>query len=236
MSVPSLWPQIMYSLYIANKNYSSWSLRPWVLMQELAIPFQEHVVPFEAGSNWQSFRKFSPNGKVPCLVDDGQAVWDSLAIIEYLAERHEGIWPSDSRARTWARCASAEMHSGFGVLRERCAMNCGIRVRLHDVSPSLQRDVDRIDELWIDGLERFKGPFLAGARFTAVDAFFAPVAFRVQTYGLKLSEPAANYASHLLALPSMRNWYTAALAEPWREHDHEDEIRRTGLVLQDLRE
>lgn len=225
----------MYTLYIANKNYSSWSLRPWVLMRELGIEFDERLVPFETGTSWSAFRKFSPTGKVPCLVDGDQTVWDSLGITEYLAERHREVWPIDSHARAWARCAAAEMHSGFSVLRERCSMNCGIRVRLNDMPGTLQRDIQRIDELWTEGLNRFGGPFLAGKSFTAVDAFYAPIAFRVQTYDLELSDSAAAYATRLLQLPSMKSWYAAALTEPWREHDHEDEIRRTGVVLQDLR-
>ena len=176
----------MYELYIANKNYSSWSLRPWILLKERAIPFSERLIPFSEDSNWVSFREFSPNGKVPCLHDQGETIWDSLAIIEYLAERHPGLWPEESRARTWARCASAEMHSGFGALRERCTMNCGIRVRLNDYPAALITDVARLNELWNEGLTRFGGPFLAGASFTAVDAMFAPVVFRAQTYGLAL--------------------------------------------------
>src|SRR5688572_18684779 len=117
----------MYQLYIANKNYSSWSLRPWLLMQQLRIVFSEQVQPFDGTTNWQSFSRFSPTGKVPCLVDAGTTVWDSLAITEYLAERHPKIWPEAATARAWARCASAEMHSGFPVLRDRCGMNCGVR-------------------------------------------------------------------------------------------------------------
>jgi|SRR5690606_2278427 len=225
----------MYELHIANKNYSSWSLRPWVLMRELGIAFEERLHVFEAGSNWDAFRRFAPNGKVPCLIDGDQAIWDSLAIVEYLAERHGDVWPRDARARAWARCAAAEMHSGFGVLRERCTMNCGIRVKLHDMPADLQRDIARVDELWTEGLRRFGGPYLAGERFGAVDAFFAPVAFRVQTYGLQLSQTASDYAARLLALPSMRSWYEAGLAEPWRETDHEAGVRVTGTVLEDLR-
>ncbi len=107
----------MLTLHIANKNYSSWSLRQWVLLSELGIPFREQLSPFAAGSNWEAFRAFSPNGKVPCLHDGDEVVWDSLAIVEYLAERHAGVWPVDASARTWARCASAEMHTGFAALR-----------------------------------------------------------------------------------------------------------------------
>ena len=107
----------MYTLFIANKNYSSWSLRPWVLMRSLEVPFEERIVPLEQGSCWDSYRKFSPNGRVPCLHDGDTVVWDSLAITEYLAERHPGVWPTDAATRAWARSASAEMHSGFRVIR-----------------------------------------------------------------------------------------------------------------------
>ncbi|AMD02190.1 glutathione S-transferase family protein [Halomonas chromatireducens] len=226
----------MYRLHIANKNYSSWSLRPWVLMRQLEIPFEECLTPFDPGTSWATFRSFSPSGLVPCLEDGARPIWDSLAIIEYLAERHAGVWPADDDARAWARCASSEMHAGFSALRGQCAMNCGVRMRLHEVSPKLARDLARLDELWHQGLERFGGPFLAGKAFTAVDAFFAPVAFRVQTFGLELSEPSLAYAERLLALPAMRQWYTEALAEPWREADHEAELHRSGTVLEDRRE
>ncbi|WP_207483495.1 glutathione S-transferase N-terminal domain-containing protein [Arenibaculum pallidiluteum] len=225
----------MYELFIANKNYSSWSLRPWVLMRERAIPFRETLVPFSEGSSFEAFRRFSPTGRVPCLRDGEVVVWDSLAITEYLAERHPGLWPADPVARAWARCAAAEMHSGFGVLRDRCSMNVGLRIRLAETPEALLRDVRRIGELWEEGLARFGGPFLAGAEFTAVDAFFAPVAFRVRTYGLELGAVAAAYAAQLLELPSMRQWETEALAEPWREPGHEDEVRRAGAWLEDRR-
>jgi glutathione S-transferase len=225
----------MLSLYIANKNYSSWSLRPWVLLSELGIPFEEKVVPFAQGSNWSTFRTFSPTGRVPCLRDGDTVVWDSLAIGEYLAESYPGVWPSHREARAWARCAAAEMHSGFATLRDQCGMNCGIRVTLHDIGPALKADIARINELWCEGLRRFGGPYLAGETFTAVDAFFAPVAFRVQTYGLELDRPAADYAQRLLALPSMRRWYEAALAEIWRDQAHEEETLHYGSVVEDLR-
>ncbi|MBL8200419.1 MAG: glutathione S-transferase family protein [Chromatiales bacterium] len=225
----------MYALYIANKNYSSWSLRPWVLMKALGIPFEERLVVFQEGSNWQPFRSFSPAGLVPCLHDGRTVVWDSLGIAEYLAERHPGVWPAASGTRAWARCAAAEMHSGFSVLRNICTMNCGLRIRLREVSPALQRNLDRVGELWNEGLDRFGGPFLAGAAFTAVDAFYAPVAFRVQTYDLRLGGAANGYASRLLALQPMQEWYAAALKETWREKAHEAEALEVGAVLQDLR-
>ncbi|MHA6205900.1 glutathione S-transferase family protein [Dyella soli] len=222
-------------LYIANKNYSSWSLRPWLLLSELGIAFEEKAVAFGPGSNWEAFREFSPSGRVPCLRDGDTVVWDSLAIVEYLAERHPGVWPADNAARTWARCASAEMHSGFAALRNQCGMSCGMRVRLRGIDAALRSDIARINELWLQGLQRFGGPFLAGPAFTAVDAFFAPVVFRVQTYGIELDRPAADYARRMLALPSMRRWYEAALAESWRDEAHEEEIRGHGDVLEDLR-
>jgi glutathione S-transferase len=225
----------MYDLYIANKNYSSWSLRPWVLMRELDIGFNEKLVPFVDPGQPNPFTTFSPTGKVPCLVDGVIVVWDSLAITEYLAERHPQVWPADAATRAWARCASAEMHSGFSNLRSVCSMNCGIRVRIHDFSEGVLKDVARIDALWNEGLSRFGGPFLTGRRFTAVDAFYAPVAFRFQTYTPPLSEGSSRYAQHLLALPSMRAWYDAALREPWREIEHERETLDHGALLEDLR-
>jgi glutathione S-transferase len=227
----------MYELFIANKNYSSWSLRPWVLMRELAIPFTEKLLPFpwDPDPAKREIVGVSPSGKVPCLVDGQQVVWDSLAICEYLAERHEGVWPRDAAARAFARCAAAEMHSGFGALREHCSMNCGIRVRLDALAPALARDVGRLSDLWKDGLSRFGGPFLTGARFTAADAFYAPVAFRVQTYGLSMDAPCMEYVSRLLHLDSMRAWEAAALQEPWRDEPHEAEARRAGTVVEDRR-
>jgi glutathione S-transferase len=225
----------MYTLHIANKNYSSWSLRPWVLMQELSIPFDEKLSTFAAGSNWKEFRDFCPSGLVPCLLDGQRVIWDSLAITEYLAEKHRGVWPDDTEARTWARCASAEMHSGFSALRNDCPMNCGIRVQLNKISDSLQHDISRLDELLGEGLVRFGGPFLAGDKFTAVDAFYAPVAFRVQTYGLNLSEPVSEYVKRMLLLSPMQSWQESALNEPWRDPGHEKEALESGIILKDFR-
>lgn len=225
----------MLTLYIGNKNYSSWSLRPWVLMRELGIEFTENLVPFDADPATGSFRKFSPTGKVPCLIDGGRVVWDSLAIAEYLAETTPAVWPADRDARAFARCAAAEMHSGFFNLRVACTMNCGLRIQLEAISPALADDVRRIEELWTEGLDRFGGPFLAGTAFSAVDAFFAPVAFRAQTYALPLSAPAQAYVDRLLALPSMREWYASALAERWRDDAHEQDARNAGVWLKDHR-
>ncbi|MEQ1502303.1 MAG: glutathione S-transferase family protein [Myxococcota bacterium] len=227
----------MYTLFVANKNYSSWSLRPWLVLRELGIPFEERVVPFEE-VRAPSFRQNSPSGKVPALHDrsGGGApivVWDSLAIVDHLAEAHPAVWPAERVARAWARSATAEMHAGFATLRSVCSMSCGIRVRLPEPSDALRADLDRISALWNDGLDRFGGPYLAGARFTAVDAFFAPVAFRIQTYGLALDPASDAYAARLLALPSMQAWYEAGLAETWRDLAHDAEI--VGTIVADLR-
>ena len=225
----------MYTLYIANKNYSSWSLRPWVLMRALEIPFEERLIYFEPGSNWARFRKFAPNGRVPCLHDGSTIVWDSLAIVEYLAERHAGVWPADQTARAWARSAASEMHSGFGELRSRCSMSCGVRVQLHEIGAGLEADIARIEELWTEGLARFGGPYLAGAHFTATDAFYAPIVFRAQTYELVLGKSGRAYADHLLDHPAMRDWYDAGVAETQRDAPHEEEIAAVGRIRADYR-
>jgi glutathione S-transferase len=225
----------MSTLYIANKNYSSWSLRPWVLMRELGLPFEEHLLRFGDQAAWTSFRKLAPNGKVPCLVDGALVVWESLAIVEYLAERHPAVWPAEAVARAYARSAAAEMHAGFAELRGRCSMSCGVRIRLNEMTPALERDIARLEALWGDGLSRFGGPFLAGKSFTAVDAFFAPVAFRVQTYGLALGAESRAYVERLLGLPSMKAWYASGLAETFRDPPHEEEMALVGRTTEDLR-
>ncbi|GKW15559.1 glutathione S-transferase [Pectobacterium carotovorum subsp. carotovorum] len=225
----------MYQLYIANKNYSSWSLRPWVLLKTLSIPFEEKQVAFAPGMAQPAFKAFSPTAKVPCLIDGEITVWDSLAITEYLAEQHPGVWPADAKPRAWARCAAAEMHSGFTALRNICAMSCGVRVKMSDIPPALSSDINRIGELWQEGLTRFGGPFLAGKQFSAVDAFFAPVVFRIHTYQLPVSPEAAAYCDHLLAQPAMQRWLEDALAETWREDEHEEEVKKAGEVIEDLR-
>ncbi|HEX4242124.1 MAG TPA: glutathione S-transferase [Steroidobacteraceae bacterium] len=225
----------MYDLYIANKNYSSWSLRPWALMRELGIPFREHLVRFDDEAAWRDYRKLAPNAKVPCLVDGGTVVWDSLAIAEYLAERHREVWPADGVARAWARSASAEMHSGFGELRNRCSMTCGLRVRLREKTAALESELSRLETLWNDGLRRFGGPFLAGGAFTAVDAFYAPVAFRIRTYGLELDADAAAYAARLLEQRALREWYADGIKEKFRDAGHDAEVLAVGDVVEDVR-
>jgi len=225
----------MLALYIANKNYSSWSLRPWAVLKALGIPFEERLQVFADGPNAPVFSQFSPTAKVPCLHAEGLVVWDSLAIVEFLAERHAGVWPADVAARAWARCAAAEMHSGFATLRNDCSMTVGQRIRLHHLSERLRADIARIDELWREGIQRFGGPFLAGATFSAVDAFYAPVVFRMRAYGLPLSSMAAAYVERILGHPVLMEWEAAALAEPWREAAHEADILAAGEVVADYR-
>ncbi|EFQ31483.1 glutathione S-transferase domain-containing protein [Colletotrichum graminicola] len=222
-------------LFIANKRYSSWSMRPWVLLKALDVPFEERLQTFAPGHRQPAFLSFSPTGKVPTLVDGDVTVWDSLAIVEYIAEAHPAAWPRDRAARAFARCAAAEMHSGFEAIRDQCSMNVALRIDLGGPpDAALQRDLDRLDRLWTDGLGRFGGPFLAGGEFTAADAFFAPVATRVRTFGLRLSEPAMAYVETLLGHPAVKQWVEEGIAETMREPTHEEDALRGRKVLQDL--
>lgn len=223
-----------YVLHITNKNYSSWSLRPWVLMRACGIEFGEVLHRFTPGAP-DDFRGISPSGRVPWLEDGDTVVWDSLAIAEYLAERHPQVWPADSRARAWARCAAAEMHSGFATLRNEHGMNIGVRVAVTQRSPGLLADIARIERLWSEGLDRFGGPFLAGPEFSAVDAFFAPVVYRFRSYGVPVTDASADYMADMLAHPALREWELAALDEDFRDPPHEDELALIGRVTADLR-
>ncbi len=224
-----------YTLITANRNYSSWSLRPWLLMQALGLPFTDQVEPFTKPQNFDEFRAFSPTGQVPALIDGDRTIWDSLGIAMYLADRHPGVWPADDAARGWAQCATAEMHSGFSALRNDCTMNVGVRVKPKPVSAGLQANVSRLAELWDEGLSRFGGPWLAGPEFSAVDAFFAPVAWRVRTYGLEVGTTGQAWVDHIIAHPAMQQWEAEALGESWREAGHEEELRSCGDVVADYR-
>jgi len=206
----------MYTLYIGNKNYSTWSLRAWVLMKALGIPFAEKRILLYRPASHELLRDVSPSGKVPCLHDGDVVIWDTLAIAEYLAERHSGIWPADATARAWARSAAAEMHSGFAQLRDQMGMNVRLRAS-RPPSPEVAAEIARILALWVEGRERFgrDGDFLCGA-FSAVDAFWCPVAFRFQTYGVPLAGVADAYCAALLALPAMREWAVDAARETER--------------------
>lgn len=224
----------MYTLITANRNYSSWSLRPWVLMKALDIPFIDRLEPFTKPVNYDDFRAFSPTGQVPALIDGDRTIWDSLGIALYLADRHPGIWPEDAKARAFAQCTVAEMHGGFSALRNDCTMNVGVRIEPRPMRPALVKDVARIREIFELGLDRFEGPWLAGDRFTAIDAFYAPVAFRIRTYGLDIGRGQA-WVDHVLASEPMRQWEAEALAESWREESHEAELAEAGRIVADYR-
>jgi glutathione S-transferase len=205
----------MYTLYIGNKNYSSWSLRGWLALKLSGAPFAEVMVPLSGeGTPNPAIRAFSPSGRVPCLHDGATLVWDSLAIAEYLAERHSGMWPRDPIARAWARSACAEMHSGFSELRSGMTMCIRERVDVRPWSPGLERDIARVTELWNEGRRRHGNynQYLCG-EFSLADVFYVPVAFRFRTYGVAPEGAASNYLSALLAHPFVREWEHAALAE-----------------------
>ena len=222
-------------LVIGNKNYSSWSLRPWLLMAELGIHFDEIKVRFDFsdGSPFrQTVARLSPAGRVPILVDDGFVVWDTLAIAEYLHEKFPAlnVWPKAPQDRARARSLCAEMHSGFGALRSHCPMNLEANLTevgrgLYKDKADLRRDLARIEQMWSELLRSSGGPMLMGS-FGAIDAYFAPVCTRIRTYALPVSAAVAAYVDRVHALPSFQRWHSAALAE----HDFivEDEPYRTS--------
>ena len=205
----------MYELYLGNKNYSSWSLRGFLAMKLSGAPFTERMVSLSGtGEPNPGNRTFSPTGRVPCLHDGETVVWDSLAIAEYLAERHRGMWPNEAPARAWARCVAAEMHSGFSTLRNEMTMCIRERVDVRPWSDGLVRDIARVTAIWNEGRRRYAqgGPFLCGA-YSLADAFYAPVAFRFRTYGVAPAGDAGAYLRAALEHPFVREWESAALAE-----------------------
>ena len=203
-------------LLIGNKNYSSWSLRPWLLLTHLQIPFEEEKLSFNDPAFKARVGKYSPVGQVPVLVEGDVAIWDSLAIVEYVAETFpdRGVWPADRAARARARSICAEIHAGFNALRDAMPMNCELRVDWAPQDVKVQRDIARIVASWSDCRARFGagGPFLFGA-FSAADAYYAPVVRRFLGFAVKLPEVAAAYVATMDALPAMRTWVTAGLAE-----------------------
>ena len=205
-----------YTLLIGNKNYSSWSLRPWLLLHAFGVPFAEerHVFDTPEFATEIQSRKRSPNGKVPVLVDGDIKVWDSLAISEYLAERHSGMWPMDAAARAHARCACAEMHSGFQAVRNWMPMNVRRSYPITMPREDVQKDIERIQALWAEARAKFGsgGAFLYG-KFSVADAYFAPVVLRFSTYDVKGSPVAAEYMKSMLAHPSMQQWIADSKAE-----------------------
>ena len=210
-------------LYIGNKNYSSWSMRPWVLMRQAGITFDEVMVRFDSFDADSDFKRalkdVNPVGKVPVLVDGDLAVWDTLAIAEYLAERFpdKALWPTDPKARARARSVCAEMHAGFTALRSACPMN--IEASLPDVGalawrdkPGVRADVARLEAMWTALLNTHGGPMLFGD-FSIADAYFAPVCMRLRTYALPVSSTVSAYVDRVAALPGVAAWISDALAE-----------------------
>lgn len=215
----------MFDLYIGNKNYSSWSLRAWLLLKHFGIPFAEHSVSVSGADYNPALKALAGNARVPCLHEDGFQVWESLAIAETLAERHPQMWPADARARARARSISAEMHAGFARLRTAMPMNLKLKLKGKPASPEVQRDIDRIAELWQDARQNFAtadGPYLFGA-FSVADAMYAPIAWRLHIYNVPLPPVAAAYRDTLLAHPAMREWHAAALTET-EAHAHYDRL------------
>jgi glutathione S-transferase len=204
----------MYTLYVGNKNYSSWSLRGWFAAKLSGAPFREMPVQLVGRGRNPANKGFSPSGFVPVLHDGDTVVWDTLAIAEYLAERHPGMWPADPVARAWARCICAEMHSSFQALRSEMTMCVRERLDVRPWSPEHADDIARIEEIWNESRRRHHaaGPYLCG-KLSLADAFYAPVAFRFQTYHVSPSGAAGEYLAALLAHPFMREWERDALAE-----------------------
>jgi glutathione S-transferase len=213
----------MLKLIVGNKNYSSWSMRPWVLLRQASIPFEEEVVrfdSFDADSNFKkSISSVSPTAKVPVLVDEEMAIWDTLAIAEYVAEQYpeKHLWPQEKAARARARSICAEMHSGFTGLRSNCPMN--IEASLPEVGalvwrdkPAVRSDVMRLVQMWSGLLAEFGGPMLFG-QFCIADAFFSPVCMRLKTYALPLPQAIADYVKRVHELPGVAAWIAGALAE-----------------------
>jgi glutathione S-transferase len=226
----------MLKLFIANKNYSSWSMRPWVLMRQSGIAFEEIMVPFDDMAASSEFKRqvlpLNPVGKVPVLVDGGLAVWDSLAIAETLAERFpdKHLWPADPAARARARSICAEMHAGFTGLRTHCPMN--IEASLPEIGalvwrdkPAVRTDLARIQAMWEELLAQHGGPMLFGD-FSIADAYYAPVCMRLRTYALPVSPTVQAYIDRVTALPAVAEWIAGALAEQW--FVVEDEPYRLG--------
>lgn len=227
----------MRKLYVGNKNYSSWSMRPWVLMKQAGIDFEEVVVrfdSFEADSQFKhTIAALNPVAKVPVLVDDGLVVWDTLAIAEYLAETfpEKQLWPRSAADRARARSVCAEMHSGFGGLRNHCGMNIEaslpeVGARLLKEVPEVASDLARIVQMWGGLLDAHGGPMLFGAEFGVADAYFAPIGTRIKTYGLPVPAHITAYIERVQALPGVKAWIDDALAE--KDFLQFEEPYRTG--------
>ena len=206
------------TLVIGNKNYSSWSFRPWIAMKAAGIPFDEVVISLDAADFKERVLKVSGTGKVPVLIDGNVRVWESLAILEYLAEKFPDakLWPEDPAARAHARAISSEMHAGFLPLRKACPMNVWHPPKEYPQADDVMDNVRRIDAMWADSRKRFGagGPFLFGA-FGAADAMYAPVVSRFETYGIQVGAESRTYMDSMMALPAWQEWCAAALKEAW---------------------
>lgn len=212
-------------LYIGNKNYSSWSLRTWLLLKHLDIPFTEHMASVAGRDYNPALRPIAGNARVPSLHDDGFQIWETIAIGEYLAERYPQLWPADPKARARARSISAEMHAGFANLRKAMPMNLKLRLKGKPADAAVQRDIDRIIEIWTEARTWFAtndGPYLFGA-FSVADGMYAPIAWRFHIYNVPLPPVAMAYRDTLLAHPAMQEWYKAALQET-EAHAHYDDL------------
>lgn len=205
-------------LILGNKNYSSWSLRPWIAMRHAGLDFEEEVIPlYEPGSSERVLR-YTPAGKVPVLIDDGIPIWESLAILEHLAEKYPkaALWPADAVARAHGRSISAEMHAGFGALRRHCPMNMRRRRRKLGLTPEAAEDVRRIEVIWTDSRTRFgeAGRFLLGP-FSVADAMYAPIVSRFFSYDIGVGTAAEAYMATMMSLPAWKEWEAAGQREPW---------------------
>ncbi|MEM9496136.1 MAG: glutathione S-transferase family protein [Pseudomonadota bacterium] len=204
-------------LYIGNKNYSSWSLRVWLTMKMKGIPFEEELRPFDVENEYADFFEFSPHGKVPVLIDDGQTVWESLAILDYLAEKfpNKSLWPEDRKTRTHARCVCHEMHAGFMALRAACPMNMRRRIEAIPLDKGVRKDITRIEAIWTECLDVYGGPFLFGESFSIADGMYAPVVNRFEVYDLSSASVVRQYSEALTGLKPWREWDAAARREEW---------------------
>ena len=207
-------------LVIGNKNYSSWSFRPWIAMKTFGIPFEEVLIPFGTPIGNPEFKRklgeYTPAGMVPGLIDGEVHVWVTLAILEYLEETFpdKHLWPADKKQRAEARALASEMHAGFLALRGECPMNMRRPVRTRALPPAAQANVARVEAMWTEARARYGGPFLFG-NFSAADAMYAPMVARLFTYGIKVNRDALAYMEAMMALPAWAEWTQAALKEPW---------------------
>lgn len=206
-------------LIIANKLYSSWSMRPWLVMRAVGLEFKETVIPLRQPDTAERIRAYSPSGKVPVLIDGDVKVWESLAIISYLADKfpQKPVWPEGMVARAYAKSIAMEMHGGFQALRQACPMNLGKRFAAPPITEDLRANVARVEEIWRATRARFGagGPYLFGGRFTAADAMFAPVATRLDSYSIPVAADTRAYIDAVYANPHFAEWRAAAFREPW---------------------